>query len=168
MIMSLELRKIKKADLELLREWRNLGEIRQFNTQYTLLNMKNQENWFSELQKDKPDRYMFIINFKKKPIGVCGLIHHDKVNHSADVAIMIGEKKFRSKGLGTLTLQKLIRFGFRQLKLHRIGAEVFEYNHESEKLFTKLNFKKEVILKHALWRYGKWWNIHVLSLINND
>ena len=166
--MSLELRKIQKTDLELLRDWRNLEEIRQFNTQYTLLNMKNQENWFDELQKERPDRHMFIINYKKKPIGVCGLIHHDKLNHSADIAIIIGDKEFHSRGLGTITLQKLIRLGFEKLKLHRIGAEVFEYNQESEKLFTKLNFKKEVILKHALWRKGKWWNIHVLSLINSD
>ena len=166
--MSLEFRNIKKTDLGLLRDWRNLEEIREFNTQYTLLNMKNQVDWFAELQKERPDRHMFLINYNRKPIGVCGLIHHDKLNHSADVAIIIGDKRFHSKGLGTLTLQKLIIFGFKKLKLHRIGAEVFEYNQESEKLFTKVVFKKEVILKHALWRHGKWWNVHVFSLINND
>ena len=168
MIMSVELRNVKKTDLALLRDWRNLEESRQFNTQYTLLNMRNQKNWFTDLQKEKPDRHMFIINYKKNPIGICGLIHHEKTNRTADVAIIIGDKKFRSRGFGTLALQKLIKFGFKKLKLHRIGAEVFEYNQESERLFKKLDFKKEVILKQALWRHSRWWNIHVFSLINDD
>ena len=63
--MSVELRNVKKTDLALLRDWRNLEESRQFNTQYTLLNMRNQKNWFTDLQKEKPDRHMFIINYKK-------------------------------------------------------------------------------------------------------
>ena len=50
MIMSVELRNVKKTDLALLRDWRNLEESRQFNTQYTLLNMRNQKNWLTGIQ----------------------------------------------------------------------------------------------------------------------
>ena len=36
------LRSVKKSDLKLFRDWRNSAVIREFNTQFTLLNMKQQ------------------------------------------------------------------------------------------------------------------------------
>lgn len=164
----MNLRKVKKKDLATIRDWRNSEGIREFNTQYIYLNMENQTNWFNSIQKNS-DRIMFIItNKKKKPIGICGLIHLDKKNHNADVAIIIGNKTLHGKGYGFESLSLLVKFGFEQLNLHRIEAEIFEYNHKSKMLFKKLNFKYEVTLKESLWRNGKWWNIHLYSLLLND
>ena len=50
------LRSVKKSDLKLFRDWRNSSVIREFNTQFTLLNMKQQNFWFNSLSDKKTDK----------------------------------------------------------------------------------------------------------------
>lgn len=163
--MQIALRQVIKKDLKIIRDWRNVDEIKHFSGQFTLLNMKDQEKWFAEINKTNSKRIMFMIMYKKIPIGVCGLIHYDAKNKCADVAIIIGETKMQGKRFGTKSLQILIDYGFKKLRLHRIGAEIFEYNTRSLRLFKSLNFKHEATLREVLWRDGRWWNVHIYSLM---
>jgi len=165
----MKLRSVRKSDLGIIRDWRNSHDIREFNTQFTLLNMKNQEKWFEEISKVESSRKMFVITEQhNNPIGVCGFINIDKENKSADVAIILGERKQRGKHLGSKSLELLVNYGFKKLKLHRIGAEIFEYNKKSIKMFESLNFKLEATMRHRLWRDGKWWDVYLYSILSND
>lgn len=164
-----KLRNVKISDLKIIRNWRNSTDTREFNTQFTLLNMTNQKTWFNDISKAGSIRKMFvIIDEQKRPIGICGLINIDKKNRSADVAIVIGEKTSRGKHLGSKSLELLVNYGFKKLKLHRIGAEIFEYNKRSMKLFEKLNFKLEAIMRDRLWRNGMWWDVYLYSILSNE
>ncbi len=161
--------KITKNDLATLQKWRNSSEIWPYNTQYVLLNMINQQQWYEQITQKNSERVMFMVTDKMgKPIGICGLIHINLKAKIASVAIIIGEKKYQNKGFGTEILQMLLCYGFNQIRLHRIEAEVFTYNQASAKLFKKLNFKQEVILRDSLWRNGKWWDILILSILQNE
>lgn len=164
---KIHLKPLTKSDMRLLIKWRNSEEIFPYNTQYFLLNYKIQEEWFNNLRNDV-SRKMFIVLFGKKKIGVCGLIHIDKKNKNADIAIIIGDTKFHSKGLGTIILSKLLEYGFKKFQLHRIGAEVFEFNEKSNNLFKKLNFKTEAVFRDAIWRKNQWWNIISLYILKDD
>ena len=163
---KLELKKIKRKDLETVVKWRNNSEIMKYTTQFFLLNMEHQNNWFNDISKKDTDRVMFVFTYGKDIIGVGGLIHLDKQNKNADTAIMLGETKMHGKGLGTEALQLLVNYGFKKMKLHRISAEIFEYNKISLKLFEKLNFKREALLRDGLWKYGRWWDIYTYSILN--
>jgi diamine N-acetyltransferase len=162
-------RKIVESDLEVLIKWRNSKKMYRYNNQFVLLNMFLQEKWFESINKNKSNRIMFLVtNKKNKPIGVCGLIHVDKVNKSGDCAILLGDQKIHGKGLGSEILDKLVDYGFTHLGLHRIGAEIFSYNKISSGLFKKLGFKYEVTFREALWRDNKWWDIDLYSLLKQE
>ena len=163
---KLELKKITKHDLKIIVKWRNDPNIMKYNRQFILLNMNYEDKWFHSISQINSKRRMFVFKYGNDIIGVGGLINLDKKNRNADVAIILGETKMHGKGLGTQALELLVNFGFSKLKLHRIGAEIFEYNKISLKLFQKLNFKKEATLKDSLWRNGKWWDVHIFSIIN--
>lgn len=163
-----KLRTVKISDLGIIRDWRNSPGTREFNTQFTLLNMRNQKKWFAEISKDGSQRKMFVIeDEKRRPIGICGLINIDRENRSADVAIILGEKRQRGKHLGSESLELLVGYGFKKLKLHRIGAEIFEYNKRSVRLFEGLNFKLEATLRDRLWRNGRWWDVYSYSILSS-
>lgn len=163
---KLELKKIRKEDLGTIVKWRNNKEIMKYNTQFFLLNIEYQNRWFNTISKKDSKQIMFVFKYGGDIIGVGGLIHLDKQNKNADIAIIIGETKMHGKELGTRALRLLVDYGFQKMKLHRIGAEIFEYNKISVKLFEKLNFKKEGMIRDALWRYGRWWNIYKYSILN--
>ena len=163
---KLELKKIRKEDLTSIIKWRNDSEIMKYNTQYFLLNMEYEEKWYGDIIKKDSKNKMFVFKYGKDIVGVGGLIHLDNQNKNADVAIILGESKMHGKGLGKKALQLLVDYGFNKMKLHRIGAEIFEYNKISLKLFEKLNFKKELEMKDYLWRDGRWWKVFTYSVIN--
>lgn len=164
----IKLRSIKKRDLQFIRNWRNDPNIFQFNKQYTLLNMKNQQDWFKTTQIKNSDKKMFIIEKDLIPIGICGFVNIDHEIYSGDIAIIIGNRKLHKKGIGVIVLKKLIQYGFKNLKLHKIEAEIFEFNLISKKFFEKLNFKQEVIHREALWRNNRYWDIHNYSLLKGE
>ena len=161
-----ELKKIRKEDLKQIVKWRNDSEIIRFNTQFFLLNMELQKKWFEEITKKNSKSKMFVFKYGKEIVGIGGLIHYDYQNKSADIAIILGEKKIRGKGFGTRGLEMLVEYGFKQMKLHRIGADIFEYNKVSLRLYEKLEFKKELEMRDYLWRDGKWWKVFTYSIIN--
>ena len=163
---KLELKKIRKEDLRSIIKWRNDSEIMKYNTQYFLLNMEYEEKWYDDIIKKDSKNKMFVFKYGKDIVGVGGLIHLDNQNKNADVAIILGETRIHGKGFGTKALQMLIDYGFFKMKLHRIGADIFEYNKISVKLFEKLGFTKEGVLNDYLWRSGKWWNLYKYSIIN--
>jgi len=166
---NVNFRKITKSDLHILQRWRNSTDVFLYNTQYVLLNMIDQKNWYEQIMQKNSDRIMFmVVNKLNAPIGVCGLIHNDLKNKSASIAIIIGEKKFQNKGFGTEILQILIDYGFNKLKIHRLEADVFVFNEASIKFFQKNNFTQEVILRDSLWRRGKWWDVFIFSILQNE
>ena len=52
---------ITKNDLKTLQKWRNSNEIWPYNSQYILLNMNNQKQWYEKNLEKKSNRFMFII-----------------------------------------------------------------------------------------------------------
>lgn len=166
---QVKFRLVSQQDLTIIRDWRNSKGIREYNTQFTLLNMLNQIKWFEQINNKTSDRVMFmIIDKKDQPIGICGIIHLDQENKSGDVAIILGEQKIHAKGIGTETLSMLVKYAFKNLQLHRIEAEIFSFNNISINLFTKLFFKHDVTKRDSLWRNGKWWDVHVFSLLRSE
>ena len=166
---QINFRLVGKQDLSIIRDWRNSQGIREYNTQFTLLNMSNQIKWFEQISSNNSNRTMFMVIDKKgKPIGICGIIQIDQENKSGDVAIILGEQKIHSRGIGTETLSMLVKYGFENIKLHKIEAEIFSFNSISIKLFTKLFFKHDATKRDSLWRNGKWWDVHIFSLLKKD
>ena len=165
---NIKLRKVLKDDLTKFRDWRNSRQIWENNTQFIFLNMKNQSAWFKTLSENKLAKKMYtIVNDRNRPIGICGLIEINMENKNAKIAIIIGELKQQSKGVGTESLKLLLEIGFNDLKLHRIEAEVLEFNKRSIKFFEKFDFKKEAILNDYLFRNGKWNKLIVFSKLAN-
>ena len=145
---KIQLRKVLRTDLKYFRDWRNSTEIWKNNTQFTFLNMKDQNRWFNSLfEKDSKKDMFTIIDSKKKPVGICGLTNLDTNEKSGKVAIIIGDASLQSKGVGTQGLELLLDYGFRKKKLHRIEADVLEFNKKSISFFQKFDFKKEFCMR---------------------
>ena len=164
---KIQLKKITKSDLKLLIEWRNSNKIFLYNTQYFLLNLKMQMEWFNSLQNDS-SRKMFMILHENVKIGICGLINIDYKNKNANIAIIIGKTQLHTKGLGTMALSNLLNYGFKELGLHRIGADVIEYNKTSIRLFEKSKFKIDAVQRDMIWRNNRWWNMYSMSILKDD
>ena len=66
------------------------------------------------------------------------------------------------------TIHTILKYGFGELNLHRIWAEIFSTAQENITLFNKIGFVREGILRQKLWRDGKWWNSHIYSILSSE
>ena len=153
---SVRLRQIEESDLPKLRDWRNSSYIRAYTREYRPLNMLNQKKWFESLLMDQSN-IMFVIEKKDKEeiIGCCGLTHINWKEGHGEVSIYIGEEKWQEKGYASAALHLLLKYGFGELRLHRIYAIIFEYNESSIRLFEKNGFTLEGKYREARFLDGK-------------
>ena len=68
----------------------------------------------------------------------------------------------------TEALQTIIHFGFNELDINRIEAEVMQGNIISEKLLEKLNFVREGILRQWMLWNGQYYDMTMYSLLRTD
>lgn len=73
---------------------------------------------------------------------------------------------FRGKGLGKVMLAVAIDYAFNEMNMHRLTAEVYEYNERSIKLLKSLGFREEGRLREAKFHSGKFWDIIVYGILN--
>ena len=167
------LRAVEKEDLPFLRDWRNLTEFRKHFREVRELSLPDQESWFESLQRSKHINYMFtIIDLKtNNPIGAAGLLYINWIIRSADFSFYIGEKEMYidSYGIAEEAASLLIDYGFKNLNLHKIWMELYEFDNQKIQFFTKkFNFKQDGLLRDNCFENGKYWDSLIISLLKKD
>ncbi len=165
------LRSIERTDLPKLLEWRNRPEYRRYFREYRELSTEDQNNWFEKMVMKDPKTVMFsIVNLDtNRLIGACGLCYIDWINRNADFSIYIGEDnlyiddKF-APDAGLI----MVRYGFEELGLHRLWAEIYEFDELKKKFFENLGFKLEGCHRGTHWSEGKWHDSLFYSLLENE
>jgi len=160
---------LRISDSELLFKWINNRDLVLWNNNYSPIHEPDHFEWFDAIRK-KEDVRIFAIRQKndRKLIGTCQLFAINFINRSAELQIRIGDIAEQGKGFGTEAVKLLLKFGFKDLNLHRIYLHVFENNVRAIKIYNKVGFKKEGVLKDAEFIDGKYLNVIPMSILEND
>ena len=153
------LRAIEETDLPQLMQWRNMPEYRQFFREFKELNRINQQTWFEKYVLQDPNTQMFaIVELETNQlIGACGLCYIDWINRSADFSIYIGKDNLYIDNIFAIEAAQLMEnYGFEELNLHRLWAEIYSIDEKKKEFFNTLNFVQEGIFKDTHWTQGKW------------
>ncbi|VAW00175.1 hypothetical protein MNBD_ALPHA06-818 [hydrothermal vent metagenome] len=137
------LRNIEPDDLERLRQWRNRPAYRQFFREYRDITKQMQQNWYEKTVLADATVRMFAITQKRggKLLGACGLCYIDQQNASADFSIYLGaDDLYIDQKFAPETGRLLLQYGFEQLHLHRIWAEIYAVDTAKQKLLPQLGF----------------------------
>lgn len=127
------------------------------------------EYWYNSLLNNFRNK-VFIINLtdSRAPIGIVELSRIDWKNRNAAIGIIIGNKQHRQKGFATTAIKIIMDLAFNHWNLHKLYALVVENNTPSVKLFEKLKFTKEAILRETIFFESKYYNQIVFSLLKNE
>ncbi|MGQ9855323.1 MAG: GNAT family N-acetyltransferase [Fervidobacterium sp.] len=119
--------------------------------------------YFSEQKITKAQPVVLVFSVKDEDIG---FVKFDLrvFNRNAYLTYYV-VPKYRGQGYGKLMLQKAIEFAFEEMNMHRLTAEVYEYNERSIKLLERLGFVKEGVLREAKFHNAKYWDIVIMGLI---
>ena len=146
--------------------WRLLdsGLVRPFS-------VKNTKEWIEKNQeKERPDQFSFAIRNLEddRLIGDIGLDGIQWTHKDAFVGIGLGEREFWGKGYGTDAMRILLHYAFRELNLHRVSLDVFEYNPRAMRSYEKAGFKYEGKMRGMLHREGKRWDMVFMGILREE
>jgi RimJ/RimL family protein N-acetyltransferase len=165
------LRAIEKSDLPILQNWRNRPELRQYFREYKELNSDKQNAWYERFVLNDPNTNMFsIIELKTALLlGVCGLCYINWVCRNADFSIYIGANDLYIDDKFAIDAAKtMMKYGFEELCLHRLWAEVYDFDEKKIYFFKKLGFKIDGRFRQSYWHDGKWHDSLFFSLLEDE
>ena len=118
-------------------------------------------------EKNKNPNCLFLGIFykkNKKHIGNIKLEPIDFKNKEAVFGILIGNKKYWGKGIGTEATELIVDYAFKQLKLDKITLGVISENKGAIKAYKKAGFKIERTEKKAVRHDKKLFDKIVMSI----
>lgn len=101
-------------------------------------------------------------------IGFVALFSIEWNNQCGKMAIGIGDPNFRGKGYGTDALRLILRYGFCELNLHRIGLDVISYNQRAIHAYQKVGFQVEGTLRESVLRDGQKYDRILMSILRSE
>ena len=101
------------------------------------------------------------------PLGFVMLMDIEWTHQTATIAIAIGPEH-HGQGYGADAMETLLRFAFNELNFFRVQLYVFQYNRRAIGLYEKLGFVREGILRKALARDGRRYDVYLFALLREE
>jgi RimJ/RimL family protein N-acetyltransferase len=160
---------LREEDSPLLFKWINDPELVTLSAPFRPISRRAHDAWFTGVQQ-RPDTRIFGIRLRDgdRLAGSCQLHSIHPSHRSAELQIRIGADDVRGRGIGTEATQLLVRHGFEQLDLHRIYLHVFETNEPAKRLYRRVGFRTEGVLREAAWIEEKWVNVILMALLRSE
>lgn len=164
--MNITLRKFATSDIPTYYSWRNDLEVAQFDQPGFLRPMgyEEVEAWSQRMVEG----LTFVVCADDKAIGTCAFMNCDNRNRNAELALVIGDKSYWSKGVGTIVMEKLLEMGFYGLNYHKLYLHVFDFNQRAIGLYEKMGFTLEGVEREVHFRNGKYEDVRYYGYLRHE
>jgi len=162
------LEEIDSENIEQMRKWRNDPNLRRYFREYRYITKDMQDKWYSERGNNTNQCHVYfqIIDKQEKTlIGCCGLHYIDWRIRSGEFGIFLGKSRGGGKGKEAMLL--LCDYGFKELNLHKIWAEVYDFN-GAIGIYRHIGFKDDGIIRDSQFCEGKYVNSHLISMLEDE
>ncbi len=167
----LTLRKMLVADTSDMYEYASRRDV----TQYLTWNPHPDKLYTKEYLQYIGGRYnagMFydwavIYEPDQKMVGTCGFTAFRCADDCAEVGYVLNPA-YWGKGIAIEALERVMEFGFEELKLHRIEARFMEGNDRSLHVMQKVGMTFEGIQRHGMFIKGEYINVGTCAILYDE
>lgn len=127
---------------------------------------QEQLDWYRYMEQAHSGTWWAICppDAPKDIIGACGIYEIDRHNRNADIGYWL-LPDYWHQGIMQSCLQRILHYGFHELQLNRIEAEVEPDNIASIKLIQKLGFHLEGKRRQVALRDHKFTDLNIYGLL---
>ena len=115
-----------------------------------------------------PAMYPFALIDRGAVLGYCELAQHNPRWGLAILSRVMILPRRRHTGLGRVMVSQAVRLGFEELRLHRIGLSVFDFNQAAIRCYSSLGFVFEGTQRHYAKVNDSYWDCHLMSLLQTE
>jgi ribosomal-protein-alanine N-acetyltransferase len=163
------LRQMTLDDAPAVQRLRSNTDVMKYINRPLTQTVEEAEKWISVVLDalEKNDGISWCISLKENPaehVGNIGLWRIDKENYRAEIGYML-EPHLQGKGVMFEALQPVIQYGFIEMGLHSIEAQIDPRNAASAALLIKAGFVQEGYFKENYFLRGQFADTAIYSLL---
>jgi RimJ/RimL family protein N-acetyltransferase len=123
------------------------------------------QDWY-RTRNQQPDRLDLAVvdRASGQCVGEVVLNDWNQGNRSCGFRTILGARG-RDRGLGTESVRLIVGYAFEKLVLHRISLEVYSFNPRARRVYDKVGFVAEGVLRDALRWGDQWIDATVMSIL---
>lgn len=165
------LRELRDDDLPLLVKWWNDPQAAALQTlvvrpQAESAIVEKYRNWSAN--KDSTAAWFSIVARQDDGlVGSISLFDARMPTRAATLAISIGPEHW-SGGLGTDALRVMLRYGFHELGLNRIGLGVWAFNDRAIAAYRKVGFVEEGRRRQMTFHAGRFYDEVLMGILRSE
>ncbi|MDH6368093.1 MULTISPECIES: GNAT family protein [unclassified Breznakia] len=125
-------------------------------------------SFFMKSLEDENRRFFLIVDEKENIIGETVINEIDWTVRSANFRIAVFAQSGRDKGIGSWATRITRDYAFEELHLHRLSLDVFSFNIRAYKAYTKAGFKREGVLRDAVFDGKKYADDILMAILEDE
>lgn len=165
--MNISIRPFTKEDIPSKVEWVNDSENNRYLHYDLPLEIEKTEKWYDRASM-RADRYDATILSDGVPVGLIGLLDIDQVNKKAEYYILVGDRGHKKSGVATAASRLILEYGFKSLGLNRIYLFTEVDNIPAQRLFEKVGFTREGVLRDDIMSHGRFADRIVYGILREE
>ena len=170
---GVRLRPIEREDLPRYVAWFADSEVRAHLALVLPLGRAQEERWYESVLAQPAEEQPFAIDAQVdqtswQHIGGAGLQNLQWRTRSTEIGLVIGDRAFWNRGLGTEATALLVRFAFDTLNLHRVALRVYEDNAPARRVYEKVGFVLEGHQRDGDFRDGRYRDVLLYSILRPE
>lgn len=163
------LRQMTLADAPALHRLRSSKTVMQYINRPLTQTLEEAEGWVNIIidAVTRNEGITWTICLKDAPeehVGNIGIWRIDKANHRGEIGYML-DPALQGKGIMYEAIQPVLAYGFQQLGLHSIEAQIDPRNQASAALLRKAGFVQEALFRQNCFHQGLFTDTAVYSLL---
>ncbi len=159
MMASMRLRLARVEDVSALMAMERLPEYRAFVGNWT-------EELHGERMASADCRYLIAESESGEMSGFAILRGLASGQHSVRLQRIVVTDP--NRGFGTLMMRGILDNVFQDLKAHRLWLDVFETNTRAQHVYERLGFRREGVLREAIFRDGEYHTQILMSILDRE
>jgi RimJ/RimL family protein N-acetyltransferase len=170
---NIVLREFRKNDLTFINSFttdndicRNLSDI--FLRNHSL---ESTEIYLDSILKNSSNNNLSYVIAEKDTLNYIGsidIININWVSRIGTLGIVIADKDFHNKGIGTEAINLLLKYSFERANLNKVELDVNEFNLAGIRCYEKCGFMQEGVIRESVYRDGKYYNTIKMGILKRE
>jgi [ribosomal protein S5]-alanine N-acetyltransferase len=124
------------------------------------------KQFLARIEVDPEVRMAITLRSDGRLIGGIGLRLVEELHH-AELGYWLGVP-YWGQGYATEAAREMLRYGFEDLKLHRISASYFKGNEASGRILVKLGMRREGCQREHMYKWGQFVDVELYGLLRRE
>lgn len=163
----ISLRDVQPEDKDMIRNWRNLPEVRKYMYTDHEISPEEHERWFQGIAGD-PTRKYWIIVLDDEDVGLVNLYDIDPRNKRCYWAFYVASPSTRGRGVGSFVEYSTLHYVFDELRFNKLCCEVLTSNQPVIDMHRSFGFVQEGFYRRHICKGGRFVDVVALAMLTEE